>query len=64
MHGQADALRLLLVDDDPAIIRAYGSALARHGVIVETASNGKEADERVKAGGVRRDRERHLDARR
>ena len=63
MHGQADALRLLLVDDDPAIIRAYGSSLARHGATVETASNGREATERVKAGRVRRDRERHLDAR-
>jgi EAL domain-containing protein (putative c-di-GMP-specific phosphodiesterase class I)/ActR/RegA family two-component response regulator len=46
-HGE---LRLLLVDDDPAIIRAYASTLARHGVTVETASNGKEAAERVKAG--------------
>ncbi len=41
-------LRLLLVDDDPTVIRAYGGALARHGVTVETASNGKEAAERVK----------------
>src|ERR1019366_1638169 len=45
-----DELRLLLVDDDPAIIRAYATTLARHGVTVETASNGKEAAERVKAG--------------
>ncbi len=46
-HGD---LRLLLVDDDPAIIRAYGSDLARHGATVETASNCKEAAERVKSG--------------
>lgn len=46
-HGD---LRFLLVDDDPAIIRAYGSALSRHGATVETASNGKEAAERVKSG--------------
>ena len=45
-----DKLRLLLVDDDPAIIRAYASTLARHGVTVQTASNGKEAAERVKDG--------------
>jgi EAL domain-containing protein (putative c-di-GMP-specific phosphodiesterase class I) len=45
-----DKLRLLLVDDDPAIIRAYASTLARHGVTVLTAFNGKEAAERVKDG--------------
>ena len=49
---QADGVRVLLVDDDAAIIRAYSSALTRHGAIVETACNGKEAAERVKAGGV------------
>jgi EAL domain-containing protein (putative c-di-GMP-specific phosphodiesterase class I) len=43
-----DGLRLLLVDDDPAVIRAYSGTLARHGVKVETASNGKEATERMK----------------
>jgi DNA-binding NtrC family response regulator len=41
-------LQLLLVDDDPAVIRVYASALARHGVTVQTASNGKEAAGRVK----------------
>jgi EAL domain-containing protein (putative c-di-GMP-specific phosphodiesterase class I) len=49
---EGDAIRLLLVDDDAAILRAYASALARHGVIVETASNGKAAAERVKAGSI------------
>jgi EAL domain-containing protein (putative c-di-GMP-specific phosphodiesterase class I) len=43
-----DPIRLLLVDDDPAIIRACGRNLARHGVTVETATNGKEAVERAK----------------
>jgi EAL domain-containing protein (putative c-di-GMP-specific phosphodiesterase class I)/ActR/RegA family two-component response regulator len=47
---EQDALRLLLVDDDPAILTAYGAALARHGVAVETACNGREAAERVRAG--------------
>ncbi|MGH7298770.1 MAG: EAL domain-containing protein [Polyangiaceae bacterium] len=46
----SDEIRLLLVDDDPAIIGAYGSALARHGVTVETATNGREATERIKSG--------------
>lgn len=46
----ADEVRVLLVDDDPAVLRAYGASLARHGVRVDTASNGKEAAERVKAG--------------
>jgi EAL domain-containing protein (putative c-di-GMP-specific phosphodiesterase class I)/CheY-like chemotaxis protein len=49
MTPQHEELRLLLVDDDPAILRAYGNVLARHGATVETASNGREADERVKA---------------
>jgi EAL domain-containing protein (putative c-di-GMP-specific phosphodiesterase class I) len=49
MSPQAE-FRLLLVDDDPAIIRAYKSALERHGLKVETASNGHEAAERVKDG--------------
>jgi len=43
-------LRLLLVDDDPAILRAYQRNLARHGVTITTASNGREAVERVKHG--------------
>lgn len=47
---QHDELRVLLVDDDAAVIRAYGSALARHGVTVEPAANGKDAIARVKAG--------------
>ena len=47
-----DPVRLLLVDDDPAIIRACGRNLARHGVTVETATNGKRGQfERVKGAG-------------
>jgi EAL domain-containing protein (putative c-di-GMP-specific phosphodiesterase class I) len=45
-----DELRLLLVDDDPAVIRAFGNALERHGVQVESATNGKRAVERVSDG--------------
>jgi EAL domain-containing protein (putative c-di-GMP-specific phosphodiesterase class I) len=47
--GGDDAIRLLLVDDDPAVTRAYGSVLARRGVTVETATNGRDATERVKS---------------
>jgi EAL domain-containing protein (putative c-di-GMP-specific phosphodiesterase class I) len=43
-------LRLLLVDDDPAILQAYSRVIARHGVTVDTATNGKEAAERLSAG--------------
>ena len=43
-------LRVLLVDDDPAVVRAYGTALGREGWIIATASNGKEAVARVKDG--------------
>jgi EAL domain-containing protein (putative c-di-GMP-specific phosphodiesterase class I)/FixJ family two-component response regulator len=48
--ADAEQLRLLLVDDDPAVLRAYASGLARHGVIVETAGDGREAVERVEHG--------------
>ena len=47
MAGRSD-IRLLLVDDDEVIRKAYGSSLARHGVIVQTAGNGKEAVECLK----------------
>jgi EAL domain-containing protein (putative c-di-GMP-specific phosphodiesterase class I) len=50
MTVQTEPLRLLLVDDDPAVIRAYGRSLARDGITVATASDGKEAAEHVKAG--------------
>jgi EAL domain-containing protein (putative c-di-GMP-specific phosphodiesterase class I)/CheY-like chemotaxis protein len=47
-----ETVRVLVVDDDPAILRAYACALVRQGAIVEMASSGREAAERVKAGGV------------
>lgn len=45
-----EGLRLLLVDDDPSILRSYGRALGHLGAIVELASNGAEAVERMKSG--------------
>ncbi len=45
-----DGIRLLLVDDDAALARAYSQGLSQHGVLVETASNGREGAERAKAG--------------
>jgi len=47
MSGSS-ALRILLVDDDPAILRAYGSTLARQGAKVETAASGADAAELLK----------------
>jgi two-component system, OmpR family, KDP operon response regulator KdpE len=35
--------RILVVDDEPAIRRAVRTNLARHGFLVETADNGREA---------------------
>jgi EAL domain-containing protein (putative c-di-GMP-specific phosphodiesterase class I) len=37
------------VDDDPALVEGYGRILTRHGAAVETASNGREAVDRMKA---------------
>jgi CheY-like chemotaxis protein len=48
--SQSDDVRLLLVDDDPQVIRGYVKTLARNGITVETACNGREAVERVKRG--------------
>src|SRR5450759_3130506 len=50
MMSEQDELRVLLVDDDPAVIRVYGSALTRHGVTVVTAPNGREGAQRVTSG--------------
>jgi len=46
----AGEIRLLLVDDDPAVLRAYQRILARQGATVTTASDGREAAERVRSG--------------
>ncbi|MCX6927368.1 MAG: response regulator, partial [Verrucomicrobia bacterium] len=32
--------RVLLVDDDPFVLRVYQQALSQHGIQVETASDG------------------------
>ena len=45
-----EEVRALLVDDDPTVLHGYSRVLERHGVTVDTASNGKEAVERVKGG--------------
>jgi len=51
---QHDELRVLLVDDDPTVLRAYAHILERDGVTVQTAANGKEATERVTAASFGR----------
>lgn len=50
MTDTQSLIRLLLVDDDAAVLRAYKSGLARRGITVDTASNGREAADRVKTG--------------
>ncbi len=45
---EPSSTRVLVVDDEPAVARVYRAALERHGATVETASNGKEAVERVR----------------
>ena len=54
--------RILLVDDDPAILRAYKKALGVRGCDVDTAANGKLGLAQMDTDGVRRHRERRLDA--
>lgn len=49
---QADAIRVLLVDDDESVLRAYTGALTRYGAVVEAARNGREAVGRVKSGSI------------
>ena len=45
-----EKVRLLLVDDDQALLRAHKTALERHHFAVTGASNGKEAAQIVKNG--------------
>ncbi len=47
MPSDGDPIRVLLVDDNAAILRAYERTLAARGMKVVTASNGREASERV-----------------
>jgi two-component system, NtrC family, response regulator AtoC len=43
-----NALRLLLVDDDPLMVEVMTSVLAAKNYLIETAGNGKEALEKIK----------------
>jgi EAL domain-containing protein (putative c-di-GMP-specific phosphodiesterase class I) len=47
---ELESLRLLLVDDDPAVLRVYERLLAQHGATVETVTSGGVAAQRVQAG--------------
>jgi EAL domain-containing protein (putative c-di-GMP-specific phosphodiesterase class I) len=44
-----EPLRVLLVDDEPAVVQAYARVLARDDVVAETALSGEAAIERVTA---------------
>lgn len=50
MSNDDNHVRVLLIDDDPGVIRGYEKALGRHGAILTTATNGREATDRVKEG--------------
>ncbi len=41
--------KVLVVDDDPSILAAVGSALAQYGIETDTAQNGKQALEKLAA---------------
>lgn len=43
-----EATHVLVVDDEPAILRAVGLGLGRHGLHVETAATGREALDRLR----------------
>jgi EAL domain-containing protein (putative c-di-GMP-specific phosphodiesterase class I) len=42
--------RILLVDDEPAVLRAYAGALGHHGWAVQAASNGPDAVRKLRTG--------------
>jgi EAL domain-containing protein (putative c-di-GMP-specific phosphodiesterase class I) len=46
---QRESVRLLLVDDDPAVLRSYDALLTRQGMTVVAVADGKTAVERVKS---------------
>src|SRR5262245_7239359 len=39
---------ILIVDDEPALLRAYSRILRREGYTIETAADGREAQERLR----------------
>jgi DNA-binding response OmpR family regulator len=43
--------RALVVEDDPAIRRLVGKLLQRRGVDIEVANDGRQAIEKIRAGG-------------
>jgi len=43
---------VLVVDDDPELVRAHERLLLRAGYVVETAADGVQAVERIKAGNL------------
>jgi two-component system alkaline phosphatase synthesis response regulator PhoP len=47
--GQAENNTVLVIDDEPYILRALTYLLNREGYVVETASNGEEGLERARA---------------
>ena len=48
--SQTPGARILVVDDDPSILRAVRTILPRHGFQVETAETGRQALERHSSG--------------
>jgi len=50
MTSEQESIRLLIIDDDPAVLHVYKQGLARHGVIADTATGGREGAARVATG--------------
>ncbi len=48
MEDQPEAVRVLVVDDEPSIVDVISMALRHHGLGVESAATGKEALDRVR----------------
>lgn len=49
-HGAGGAARILVVDDDPQIVKALKTSLEREGFNVSSAGDGMEAYSLIKAG--------------